>query len=111
MAEGTGERRLAAILSADAVGYSRLMAANEAATVQTLRSYRDLIAALVEGQRGRVVDFSGDNALCEFPSAFDAAPSGLILMLWKAPPPASRLPLMAHNGHATGTPRLPLSGA
>ena len=79
MAEGTGERRLAAILSADAVGYSRLMAANEAATVQTLSSYRDLIAALVEGQRGRVVDFTGDNALCEFPSAFDAAQSALVI--------------------------------
>jgi class 3 adenylate cyclase len=35
-------RKLAAILSADAVGYSRLMAADEAATVETLKSYRDI---------------------------------------------------------------------
>ena len=71
MDDGSTERRLAAILSADAVGYSRLMAADEAATVRTLGECRDLIAALVERQRGRVVDFTGDNALCEFPSALD----------------------------------------
>jgi class 3 adenylate cyclase len=50
------KRKLAAILSADVVGYSRLMAANEVATVETLKAYRDIIARLVERHGGRVVN-------------------------------------------------------
>ncbi len=46
------ERRLAAILSADAVGYSRLMAADEAATVQTLGAHRRAIEARVRDHGG-----------------------------------------------------------
>ena len=64
-------RRLAAILSADIVGYSRLMAEDEVATVRTLTSYRAVMTTLVGGHRGRVVDFVGDNMLAEFPSALD----------------------------------------
>jgi adenylate cyclase len=63
---------LAAILSADAVGYSRLMADDEEATIQTLRSYRRLIQMLVEEHRGRVVDTPGDNVMAEFPTALAA---------------------------------------
>ncbi|MEE8474836.1 MAG: hypothetical protein V3T01_05765 [Myxococcota bacterium] len=66
------ERKLAAILSADAVGYSRLMADDEAATIRTLTDYREEIAMRVRRQRGRVVDTPGDNLLAEFPTAFDA---------------------------------------
>jgi adenylate cyclase len=66
------ERRLAAILSADIVGYSRLMSDDEDSTVRTLRAYRDQIDALVREHRGRLVDFSGDNFLAEFPSALAA---------------------------------------
>jgi class 3 adenylate cyclase/Tol biopolymer transport system component len=66
------ERRLAAILSADAVGYSRLMADDQAATVRTITSYRGLIASLIGEHRGRVVDAPGDNVLAEFPTALDA---------------------------------------
>jgi adenylate cyclase len=69
---GEVERRLAAILSADAVGYSRLMAEDEAATIRTLTDYRAEIALLVEQHRGRVVDSPGDNILTEFPTALDA---------------------------------------
>ena len=47
MADPSSRRKLAAILSADVVGYSSLMAANEAATIETLKSYRDTIARLV----------------------------------------------------------------
>jgi class 3 adenylate cyclase len=65
-------RRLAAILSADAVGYSRLMAEDEAGTIRTLSGYRDLISSLVTNHRGRVVDAPGDNLLAEFPNALDA---------------------------------------
>jgi adenylate cyclase len=61
------ERRLAAILSADAVGYSRLMAEDEAGTIHTLGAYRYEISGLVGDHRGRVVDAPGDNVLAEFP--------------------------------------------
>ncbi len=66
------ERKLAAILSADVVGYSRLIAEDEAATVRTLRTYREQIGALIGEHRGRLADFSGDNFLAEVPTALDA---------------------------------------
>ncbi len=71
MADRT-ERRLAAILSADVVGYSRLMAADEAGTVERVKGSRDLMAGLVRQHGGRVVDAVGDNLLAEFPSVVDA---------------------------------------
>ncbi len=66
------ERKLAAILSADAVGYSRLMAEDEAATIRTLTDYREEIAMRVRQHRGRVVDTAGDSLLAEFPTATEA---------------------------------------
>lgn len=72
MALPTTQRRLAAIFSADAVGYTKLMAADELATLETLNCYRSLISGLVRQHGGRVVDMVGDNLLAEFPSAVDA---------------------------------------
>ena len=72
MTNPSSRRKLAAILSADVVGYSRLMAADEAATVETLKSYRDIIARLVARRGGRVVNAPGDALLAEFPSAVEA---------------------------------------
>jgi adenylate cyclase len=72
MSDRSSRRKLAAILSADVVGYSRLMAANEAATVETLKSYRDIIVRLVVRHGGRVVNAPGDALLAEFPSAVEA---------------------------------------
>ncbi|MGB5210277.1 MAG: adenylate/guanylate cyclase domain-containing protein [Gammaproteobacteria bacterium] len=72
MSTPTIQRRLAAILSADAVGYTKLMAADELATMETLNSYRSLMSGLVRQHGGRVVDMVGDNLLAEFPSAVDA---------------------------------------
>ncbi len=66
------ERKLAAILSADVVGYSRLMAEDEAATVRTLADYREEVGLLVRQHRGRVVDTAGDSLLAEFPTATEA---------------------------------------
>ena len=63
------ERRLAAVMSADAVGYSRLMSDDDEATVRTLRAYREQIQRIIETFRGRLVDAPGDNVLAEFPSA------------------------------------------
>ena len=65
-------RKLSAILSADVKGYSRLMADDEAGTVQTLKQYRQVLAALIQARHGRVVDDIGDNLLAEFTSVIDA---------------------------------------
>jgi adenylate cyclase len=72
MAELGARRKLAAIMSADAVGYSRLMAADEAATVEVLKQYRAGIRRIVERHGGRVVNAPGDAVLAEFPSAVEA---------------------------------------
>ncbi len=66
------ERKLAAILSADVKGYSRLMGEDEEATIRTLTTYRELISSLIQQHRGRVVDSPGDNLLAEFASVVDA---------------------------------------
>jgi len=66
------ERRLAAILSADVEGYSRLMGDDEVATVRTITEYRAVVASTVTGHGGRVVDAPGDNVLAEFGSVVDA---------------------------------------
>ena len=72
MAEEGFKRKLAAILSADVVGYSRLMDADEDATIRTLTDYRSAISDVVQQHRGRVVDTTGDNLLAEFASVVDA---------------------------------------
>ena len=66
------ERKLAAILSGDVEGYSRLMGDNEAATVRSITEYREAIASAVAQHGGRVVDAPGDNVLAEFASVVDA---------------------------------------
>ena len=58
------ERRLAAILVADVVGYSRLMGQNEAGTLAALRAHREeLIEPKVAAHEGRVVKLMGDGVL------------------------------------------------
>ena len=66
------ERKLAAILSADVQGYSRLMGDDEVATIRTLTAYREVMSSLIRRRQGRVVDSPGDNLLAEFTSAVDA---------------------------------------
>ena len=67
------ERRLAAILAADVVGYSRLMGEDEAGTHTRLTARRkELVEPLVAEYRGRVVKLAGDGMLVEFASAVDA---------------------------------------
>ena len=77
MIKGNIKHRLAALLSADVVGYSRLMAEDEVATIRTLSAYRDKITTIVGENEGRVVDFVGDNMLAEFHSALDAVDCAL----------------------------------
>ena len=72
MTEERVKRKLSAILSADVVGYSRLMEEDEVSTVRTLEAYRKVMSDLIEQFRGRVVDSPGDNLLSEFSSVVDA---------------------------------------
>ncbi|HLZ66183.1 MAG TPA: adenylate/guanylate cyclase domain-containing protein [Aliidongia sp.] len=62
------ERRLAAILAADVVGYSRLMGADEAGTARALRGHREALWPIVTAHGGRIVKTIGDGVLLEFPS-------------------------------------------
>jgi len=71
------QRKLTAILSADVVGYSRLMGEDEEATVQTLHKYKQMIFGLIEHHKGRLVDSPGDNILAEFTSVVDAVRCGV----------------------------------
>ncbi len=73
MTEERARRKLSGILSADAVGYSRLMEADETLTILTLADSKELMANLVQQYRGRVVDAPGDNLLAEFGSVVDAS--------------------------------------
>jgi adenylate cyclase len=72
MADEGFKRKLTAILSADVVGYSRLMGQDEDITVQTLTKYRDVITSLITDHKGRVVDSPGDNILAEFVSVVNS---------------------------------------
>jgi adenylate cyclase len=72
MTEKRARRKLSGILSADAVGYSRLMQEDEASTIRTLEDSKRLMGKLIERFKGRVVDAPGDNLLAEFSSVVDA---------------------------------------
>jgi adenylate cyclase len=73
MVEERLQRRLAAILSADVVGYSRLMGIDEAGTLARLKAVRrDLIEPKIAAHAGRIVKLMGDGMLVEFGSAVDA---------------------------------------
>jgi adenylate cyclase len=66
------KRTLKGILSADVAGYSRLMGEDEAATINTLEAYKELISLLIKQHRGRIIDSPGDNLLADFSSVVDA---------------------------------------
>jgi adenylate cyclase len=73
MAEERVQRRLAAILAADVVGYSRLMGADEAGTRARFNAHlRDLIQPTIAGHDGRIVKTTGDGLLVEVASVVDA---------------------------------------
>ena len=73
MAEIRAQRRLAAILAADVVGYSRLMEQDETGTLAALKARRhDVLAPVIAQHNGRVVKLMGDGVLVEFGSAVNA---------------------------------------
>src|SRR5688572_2451062 len=66
------KRRLAAILAADAVGYSRMMGADEEGTLRILRAHRAVIDGIIAFHHGRIINTAGDSVLAEFESAVEA---------------------------------------
>lgn len=72
MNDGQFRRHLAALISADVVDYSRLMADDEIGTIRALTTCRDKITEVVKKNGGRLVDFVGDNMLAEFSNTLGA---------------------------------------
>ncbi len=72
MKEAGQSRKLAAILAADVVGYSRLMALDDSGTVQALNESRIVFRERIEHHGGQVIDMAGDSVLAEFRSAVEA---------------------------------------
>jgi class 3 adenylate cyclase len=66
------QRRLAAIVAADIVGYSRMMAHDEVGTVRAMSDVRDIVDPMIAAYRGRIVDTAGDSYMLEFASVVDA---------------------------------------
>jgi adenylate cyclase len=80
MAEERTQRRLAAILAADVVGYSRLMQLDEAGTLAALKTRRrEVLQPAIARHRGRIVKVMGDGVLIEFASAVDAVECAVVL--------------------------------
>ena len=79
MTDTNQRHRLAAILAADAVGYSRLMTDDDRATVAALDAARAVFRAHVEGRQGRVIDMAGDSVLAAFDTATGAVSAALAI--------------------------------
>ena len=77
MSETGGRRRLAAIFAADAAGYSRLMTADEDATIAALDAARNVFKARIEANQGRLIDTAGDSVLAVFETATGAVSAAL----------------------------------
>lgn len=77
LTESGGRQRLAAIFAADVVGYSRLMAADERATMAALEGARVIFRTRIESSQGRVIDMAGDSMLAVFDSATGAVSAAL----------------------------------
>ena len=80
MSEQAPQRRLAAILAADVVGYSRMMQADEIGTLAALKSRRtEILQPLVSKHHGRIIKVMGDGVLVEFASAVQAVSCAVAL--------------------------------
>jgi len=76
-AGSASKQRLAAIMAADVAGYSRLMGADESATVAALVAARKVFREQIESRKGRVVDMAGDSVLAVFETAAGAVMAAL----------------------------------
>lgn len=78
MAQKRYEKKLAAILYADVVGYSRLTSEDELGTHRILIDYRDAFSTAIEAYGGEIVNYAGDAILADFPSVVDALICALV---------------------------------
>jgi class 3 adenylate cyclase len=89
MAVDRAQRRIAAILAADMVGYSQLIGKDEAATLATLKAYREVIDGLISNHTGRIFGSAGDSVIAEFASPVEAVRCATEIQLeigkWNAP--------------------------
>ncbi len=76
MAEGP-QRKLAAIVSSDVVGYSRLMGVDEEGTLAALKAHRNAVDPVIYSHGGRIVKTTGDGILIEYPTVIAAARASL----------------------------------
>jgi adenylate cyclase len=76
----TAARRLAAILAADVVGYSRLMGQDEAGTAKAAREGHEASTPIVAGHGSRIVNTTGDGVLMEFPSVVAAVECAIAIL-------------------------------
>jgi len=89
MTEPRLNRKLAAILAADVVGYSRMMGANETGTLAALKRHREgLFDPAVAAHNGRIVKLIGDGTIVEFPSVVDAVNCALSVQRADGAPPS-----------------------
>src|SRR5579872_452908 len=80
MESSTVQRKLAAVLAADVVGYSRLMSSDEMRTLTALKAHRrELIDPAIASHHGRMVKTTGDGALLEFASVVDAVGCAVVI--------------------------------
>jgi adenylate cyclase len=79
----TEQRRLAAIVSADVAGYSRLMGRDESGTLAALKAIRlEVVDPAIARHGGRVVKTTGDGLLLEFPSVVNAVRCAVEVVIW-----------------------------
>ena len=88
----TIQRKLAAILSADVAGYTRLMSVDEAGTFTALGELRRIVDSIIEQHNGRIANTAGDSVLAEFPSVVEAVQSAIeiqqALVAWSSDQPS-----------------------
>jgi class 3 adenylate cyclase len=97
MNEPEARHRLAAILAADAAGYSRVMAEDDRVALATLDAARAVFRRHIEAQGGRVIDTAGDSVLASFETATGAVRAALAIQ-------RSSQPLRTANAMRRGSP-------
>ena len=91
------ERRLAAIMATDVVGYSKLMQSDEAGALAALAAIREATQSQINQHRGRIANTAGDSVLAEFGSAVEAVSCAMALQQELSEPQPKRRPPGPHR--------------